>query len=147
MNPAGLLARRGPDLARRGPEAQRAGAHRYHRRGHPAPLEVAQQRLPALGTLPVAILDREQLLLAVGPRADHDQGAEPVVFEPDIEVHPVDPDVTYSRPARSRWRKAVYSFSQVAVSRLMLVGDRPAAASPSKPSSAGRKSPVESPRR
>src|ERR1700674_5329410 len=93
MNPAGLLARRGPDLARRGPEAQRAVAHRYHRRGHPAPLEVAQQRLPALGTLPVAILDREQLLLAVGPRADHDQGAEPIVFEPNVEVHPVDPDV------------------------------------------------------
>jgi transposase len=29
-----------------------------------APLEVAQQRLPALGALPVAILDREQLLRA-----------------------------------------------------------------------------------
>ena len=48
------------DLARRGPEAQRAVAHRHHRRGHPAPLEVAQQCLPALGALPVAILDREQ---------------------------------------------------------------------------------------
>src|SRR6202162_2082890 len=59
MDPAGLLACRGPDLARRGPEAQRAVAHRHHRRGHPAPLEVAQQRLPALGTLPVAILERE----------------------------------------------------------------------------------------
>ena len=34
--------------------------------------------------------------LAVGPRADHDQGAEPVIFEPDVEVHPVDPDVNAS---------------------------------------------------
>src|ERR1700676_4855100 len=93
MDPASLLARRGPDLARRGPEAQRAVTHRYHRRGHPAPLEVAQQRLPALGALPVAILDREQLLLAVGPRADHHQRAEPVVLEPDVEVHPIDPHV------------------------------------------------------
>src|SRR5712692_10116458 len=50
-------------------------------------------------------------------------------------------------PARSRWRKAVYSFSQQAVSRAMLVGDRPAASSPNNPSRAGRKSPVESPRR
>ena len=36
--------------------------------------------------------------LAVGPRADHDQGAEPVIFEPDVEVHPVDPDVNVFAP-------------------------------------------------
>src|SRR5216684_6017306 len=70
VTPAGLLAGLGPDLARRSPEPQRAVAHRHHRRGQPAPLELAQQRLPALGALPVAVLDREQLLLAVGPRAD-----------------------------------------------------------------------------
>src|ERR1700719_4493110 len=93
MDPAGLLARCGPDLARRGPKAQRAVAYRYHRRGHATPLELAQQRLPALGALPVAVLDREQLLLAVGPRPDHDQRTEPVLFEPDVEVHSIDPHV------------------------------------------------------
>ncbi len=46
-------------------------SYRHHRRCHSAPLDLAQQRFPALGAFPVAILDREQLLLAVGPRADH----------------------------------------------------------------------------
>jgi len=67
------LAGLGPDFARCGPKPQRAIAHGNGRRGHPAPLELAQQRLPALRALPVAVLDCEQLPLAVGPRADHDQ--------------------------------------------------------------------------
>jgi hypothetical protein len=36
----------------------------------------SQQRLPALGALPVAVLNGEQLLLAVRARADHHQGAD-----------------------------------------------------------------------
>src|SRR5229473_3397624 len=100
MTPATLRAGLRPDLAGRGPESQRAVAYRYHRRNHSASLEIAQQRLPALGALPVAIFDRQQLLLAVGPRADHNQGAEPVVFEPNVEVHSVDPHINVLAPGQ-----------------------------------------------
>src|SRR5271155_5817697 len=40
--PAALRAGLGPHFARRGPEPQRAVAHRYYRRDHPAPFEIAQ---------------------------------------------------------------------------------------------------------
>src|ERR1700687_1376838 len=100
MTPATLRAGLGPDLAGCGPESQRAVAYRYHRRNHSASLEIAQQRLPALGALPAAIFARQQLLLAVGPRADHNQGAEPVVFEPNVEVHSVDPHINVLAPGQ-----------------------------------------------
>src|SRR5229473_6783138 len=100
MTPATLRAGLRPDLAGRGPESQRAVAYQYHRRNPAASLEIAQQGLPALGALPVAIFDRQQLLLAVGPRADHNQGAEPVVLEPDVEMHPIDPHVNVLAPGQ-----------------------------------------------
>ncbi len=44
------------------------------------------------GPLPVAILDRDQLLCPVKSHADHRERAEAVVFQPDVEVHAIDPD-------------------------------------------------------
>jgi hypothetical protein len=32
-------------------------------------------------------------LLSIELRADHHQGAEPIVLEPDVKVHPIDPHV------------------------------------------------------
>jgi len=63
VTPAALLASLGPDLTGRGPEPQRTVADRENRCDHSAPLEIAQHRLPALGALTIAVLDREQLLL------------------------------------------------------------------------------------
>jgi hypothetical protein len=62
-------------------------------------------------------------------------------------VHAVHPDVDILAPREVTLAKGLYSFSQQVVSRAMLVGDNPAASSPNNPSRAGRKSPVESPRR
>ena len=39
------------------------------------------------------ILERDELLRPVGPHPNHHQGAEPVVFEPDVEVDAVDPHI------------------------------------------------------
>ena len=93
MDPAGLGLRLGPDVPGRRPEAERAVGDRHDRGPHPPPLQVAQHRQPALGALPIPILDGDHLLRAVRPRPDHDQGAQPVVFEADVEVDPVRPDV------------------------------------------------------
>jgi hypothetical protein len=100
VTPAALLAGLGPDLTRGGPEAERTITNREHRRDHSAPLELAQHRLPTLGALPVTVLDRQQLLLPIGARADHHQGAEPVVIQTDVEVNPVHPDIDILAPAQ-----------------------------------------------
>ena len=50
-------------------KAEHTIAHGKYRCDHSAPLELAQHRLPALGTLPITILDHEQLL-PVGARAE-----------------------------------------------------------------------------
>ena len=59
----------------------------------PRRFRFAEHSLPALGALPVAVLDRDQLLRPVGPHADHDERAEAVVLQPDVEVDAIDPDV------------------------------------------------------
>ena len=64
---------------------------------------VSDQALFKIDALSRQALDRGQLLRAVGPRADHDQGAEPVIFEPDVEVHPVDPDGRFWRSSHHVW--------------------------------------------
>ncbi len=66
---------------------------REHRRGHPAPFQVAQQIRPALLGLAVSVADRDQLLGAIEAHAHHHQDAEAVLLEADGEVHSVHPDV------------------------------------------------------
>jgi hypothetical protein len=55
--------------------------------------QVAEHRLPALGALAVAVLDGDQRLCAIGPRAYHDGRAEAVVFQQNVEVDAIDPHV------------------------------------------------------
>ena len=50
----------------------------------PAVAQIAEHRCPRVLALAVAVLDREQLLLAVLPDTDHDQQAElGILAEPD----------------------------------------------------------------
>jgi hypothetical protein len=93
MDPVALLARLRPHVPHGDPEAEGAIAHGNDGRAHTPPLQVAEHCLPTLRALAVAVLDGDQLLRPVGPHADHDQRAEPVVLQADVEVHAVDADV------------------------------------------------------
>ena len=61
------------DVTERGPRAERAVTDHELGLVEPAALQIAEHARPALGALAVAVLDREQLLLAVLAHADHDQ--------------------------------------------------------------------------
>src|SRR5436309_782197 len=71
-----------------------------YRGDHAPPLELTQDGLPAFGTFTIAVLDRQQFLIPIGAHADHHQGAEPIIIQPDIEMHAVDPDVDVLTPAQ-----------------------------------------------
>jgi hypothetical protein len=57
------------------------------------PFQLPKQALPALGAFAIPILDRDQSLRPVGSHANHDQRAEAIVIESDVEVHVIDPDI------------------------------------------------------
>ncbi len=110
------------------PRTEGTVAHRHDRRAHPALLEVAQQRQPALGRLAAAVLERHHFLRAVRAGPDHDQGGELLVLQAHVEVHPIRPDVhVVVGSASGRARKARYSSSQELVNRMIALGESPAA--------------------
>ena len=88
--PVALLAGLRPHVADGRPEPEGTIAHGNDGRAHAPPLQVAKHGLPALRALAVAVLDRDQLLRAVGPHANHHECAEAVVLQPDVEVDAVD---------------------------------------------------------
>lgn len=100
-----------------------------------------------LGRLAIAVRDGQQLLDAVLADADHDQQAHlRVLTEPDPDVDSVHKQVGVAGERQQPLAEPVM------VGLLLLAQpadrpDRPAASSPSRPSNAGRKSPVESPRK
>jgi len=77
VEPVPLRAGLRPHVAHGGPEAEGAVTHRDDGRTHAPALQVAEQSLPALGALAVAVLDRDQLLRPICPHADHHERAEP----------------------------------------------------------------------
>ena len=94
MNPAALLSGAGEHVAQRGPRAERAVAGHELRLVQPAVAQIAEHRRPRVLALAVAVLDREQLLLAVLADADHDQQAQlGILAEPDADVDAVDEQV------------------------------------------------------
>src|SRR5262245_5257272 len=93
MEPVPLLARLRPHIAHGGPETEGAVAQRDNGRAHAPTLQVTEHRLPALGALAVAVLDRDQFLCPVGWHADHHERAEAVMLQPDAEVDAIDPHV------------------------------------------------------
>ena len=87
-----------PHVPQRRPEAQRPVPNRHRRRAQTTPPQVPQHARPALVALPVAVLQRHQLLRPVRPHPDHHQRAQTVLLKPDVEVNPVDPDVDVVAP-------------------------------------------------
>ena len=94
MNPAALLPGSGEHVAQRGPRAERAVAGHELRLVQPAVAQIAEHGRPRVLALAVAVLDREQLLLAVLADADHHQQAQlRILAEADADVHAVDEQV------------------------------------------------------
>ena len=146
VHPPTLLGRLGEDVAQGGPEAQGAVAGGQGRRHQAALTQVAQQLLPALGRLAVAVREGHQLLGPVRAHAHDDQAAQAVLLEADTEVDAIHPPVDVSTPERSRRPQRSCSACQATVSRLTVDADRPAS-EPKNDARAGAKSPVERPRR
>ncbi len=55
--------------------------------------QVPEQRRPGVGGLPVAVRDRDELLLAVEAHTDDHETAQPFLLEANVEVDPVSPEV------------------------------------------------------
>ena len=91
VEPAALLPRGGEHLAQRAPEPQRAVPDRQDRSRQAAPGAVAQQIRPGLGGLAVTVGQSDELLAPIGAHPDHDQQAQRVLFEADVDVVGVGP--------------------------------------------------------
>ncbi len=88
-----MLGRLRPHLPHRGPEAERAVTDREDGGAHPAALEIPEHRAPALGALPVAVLQGDHFLRPVRPHPDQHERAQPLVLHADREVDAVGPEV------------------------------------------------------
>lgn len=94
MDAAALLPRVGPHLPHRLPEAQGPVAdHQLRIDGKPSGLHLQQQAQPGLLALPVAVGQGDQFFFSVGGGSHHHQDALPVLFQADVEMHPVHPDI------------------------------------------------------
>ena len=93
MEPAALSAGLREDLAQRAPESERSVPGREHRGAHAPPGAVAQQVRPRLRRLAVAISKGDQLLAPISAHADHHQQAQLVLFEADVHMDPVGPQI------------------------------------------------------
>lgn len=136
MDPAALLPGLRPHGADRRPEGERAVADRDDRCAQAAALEVTLYRRPAVGALPIGVLDGHEFLRPAGPHADHDQGAEPILLEPDAEVGAIYPDVHVIHIVEIAPTPGVVLRLPARRSGVMGVGDSPDASSPSNTGSA-----------
>ena len=94
VDPASLVSRAGIDFIERLPEAQGTVADGDLRRDGEAPLlEIDEQLAPALGTLALADLEADELLLPLRRRADHDEHALRGGLHPGLEIDAVGPEV------------------------------------------------------
>src|SRR5260370_31053105 len=100
MNPTALVPGARKDLLDRLPEAERAVADREVRRDlEPTLLDIDEELTPALRALAHPGLEADELLLALGGRADQHHHAFCIVFHPCLQADPVRPPVhVSSRP-------------------------------------------------
>ena len=93
VEPAALLTGVAEHLAERPPEPERTITDGQDRSPHAAPGAVAQQVRPGLGRLPVPVGQDHEFLAPISTDADHDQQAELVFLQTDVDVDPVGPQV------------------------------------------------------
>ena len=87
VNPATLSPRGRPLLLHGGPESQCAVPGRQQGGALEAtPLQILEYFLPRRLALTVAVIDRQQLLVAIGGSTDQHQNAGAVIIQPDIEA-------------------------------------------------------------
>jgi len=94
VNPAALLARFRKDFAEGGPKTDGPVAHRDLRRdGKTTMLDVHEQFAPALLMFAVSVEETDDFLLSV-PGGPHEyEDALALVFQADVEVDPIGPQV------------------------------------------------------
>jgi hypothetical protein len=99
VKPTALLSGLREHLPQRAPEPECAVAHGQDRGAHPAPGAVAEQVRPGLGGLPVPVGERDEFLAAISADTDYDQQAQLVLFQANVDVDAVDPqvDVVHTR--------------------------------------------------
>jgi hypothetical protein len=114
------------------------------RGAHPAAGAIPQQVRPRLRRLPVPVGQGDELLAPVGAHADHHQQAQLVLFQPDVHMDPVGPQVdvvhTGQVPLRERALFAPPGLGQ----QVITAADSPAG-DPRNWPSAGTKSPLDRP--
>src|SRR5438105_11232903 len=93
MHPTTLFTSVWEHLAECAPETERAIADGQHRRAHATAFEIAQLLGPRLRGLPIAVADRYQLLAAIGAHTYKHQAAQPLVFQTNVEMDSVGPQV------------------------------------------------------
>src|SRR5688572_10924247 len=93
VEPATLLGGVGKYLTHRLPEPECPVTDGEHRGLHAAALARTQQVRPGLTGLAVPVIERDELLGAVGAHADHHLQAHLVLLQTDLEMDPVDPHV------------------------------------------------------
>jgi hypothetical protein len=93
VEPATLLPGGREHLPQAAPEPERAVPDRENRCAHPASRAVTQQIRPRLDRLPIAISQGDELFAAVGAHPDQHQQAQLVLFEADVDVDAVGPEV------------------------------------------------------
>ena len=93
MHPTTLFAAVWEHLAECTPETESSIADGQHRRAHAASFEIAQLLGPRLRGLRIAVADRDQLLAAIGAHANEYQAAQPLVFQTNVEMDSIGPQV------------------------------------------------------
>jgi hypothetical protein len=103
-------------------------------------------RDPRLHALPVAVLERHDLLGAVGAaHPDHDQRAEPLLLQADGEAHAIGPQIDVVALGQVPLPERCVLGARLFVRRRIALDDRPTASGPSRAGNASRKSPDERP--
>src|SRR5690606_4649407 len=72
---------------------ERSISNRQLWRAHAAPLQLTQHGAPAFSRFAETILDRDQLLRAIRSSAENHQCAETILFQTNVEVNTIRPDI------------------------------------------------------
>ena len=93
MHPTTLLSTLWKHLAQCTPEPEGSIADRQHRRSHATAFEIAEQLRPGLCRFSIPVADGNELLAAIGAHTNKHQATQPLVFQTNVEMDPVGPQI------------------------------------------------------
>ena len=112
----------------------------------PRCFHVHQQGQPRLFAFTVAVGQGDQFLVAIGRGAHQDEDALPIFFQANIEVDAVGPQVDVFLSFQGTFAPiVVFLLPRLALSRVTVEADSPAACGPTSAAKASLKSPVLTP--